>query len=345
MRRSLPRLPAGMTWLTAIFVPALCTAEPAQAHVKWFAAYDVASTPVGLAQVVTPSFVALAVLALALLWITCRLERTPTGAAMLDSIESVFHGLRSRTDALIRAGTAAFFVAIWATGGMILTPELKTGSTVIPWLQALIAAGTFWRTTMPLSALGIAILFVDGVWNYGLFHMMDYPIFLSAAGYLALAGLGIQRLGGVRPLDIVRCGSAVTLMWASVEKWAYPAWSYPVLHAHSQITLGLEPHFYMQAAGMVEFALSFALLWTPLVRRLAAIVLLSMFVSAVFEFGQIDAIGHLLIVVLLVAVATDELPDARRPPDLAPVYFSAALAVTILVYYVSHTVLFGTAMV
>ena len=45
--------------------------------------------------------------------------------------------------------------------------------------------------------------------------------------------------------------------------------------------MGFAPDFYMRAAGAVEFALAFALIWTPLVRRLAAIMLAMMFVSAV----------------------------------------------------------------
>ncbi|MDW4793705.1 hypothetical protein NQ358_24145, partial [Escherichia coli] len=86
--------------------------------------------------------------------------------------------------------------------------------------------------------------------------------------------------------------AAVTLMWASVEKWAYPEWSFPLLIEHAAMTLGFDNEFYMRAAGMVEFALAFALIWTPLIRRCAAAVLTGMFISACFEFGKIDTIGH-----------------------------------------------------
>ena len=58
-------------------------------------------------------------------------------------------------------------------------------------------------------------------------------------------------------------------MWASVEKWAYPGWTFPVLHAHPDLSMGLDPKFFMSAAGIMEFSLAFALLWTPLVRRIA----------------------------------------------------------------------------
>jgi hypothetical protein len=326
-------------------VLASITPTVAYAHVKWFAPYDVAQQPVGLSGVLNPTFVELLVLTLALLWILCAVERSPVGGALLASVDEVFNPMRDKIDTLMRAGTGAFFVSIWAHGGVILTPELFTTSAATEWLQLAIAAGMLFRITMPFSALGIAILFVQGIWSYGLFHMMDYPIFLGLAIYLAMSGLGRTTLFGLRSLDIVRIGSAVTLLWASIEKWAYPEWTYPVLMSHQDLSMGLDPHFYMIAAGMVEFGLAFALLWTPLVRRMAAVVLLSMFVSAVFEFGKTDAIGHMAIVVILLAIAADDGAVRNRSPVLAPIWLSVALAVTFFLYYGGHALLFGTGIV
>jgi hypothetical protein len=337
---TLPALFGAGLWLLAVLVP-----TAARAHVKWFAPYDVAETPAGLTGVLNPTFVELLVLTLLLLWTLCSLERTAIGATLLASVDEVFILLRDKIDTLIRGGAAAFFVAIWAHGGIILTPELITTSTATEWLQLAIAACLMFRGTTPLSSLGIVILFGQGIWSYGLFHMMDYPIFLGAAAYLAMTSIGPSAILGLRPLDVVRIGAAVTLLWASIEKWAYPDWTYPVLYAHQRLTLGLDPRFYMIAAGMVEFGLAFALLWTPLVRRMAAVVLASMFVSAVFEFGKIDAIGHMVIVVILLAVAADDGVAPHRSPVLAPFWLSVALAATILLYYGGHALLFGTGMV
>ena len=125
------------------------------------------------------------------------------------------------------------------------------------------------------------------IWEYGIFHLADYPVFLGVAAYLALVGL--QRdLFGVSPLDVVRWTAGITLMWASIEKWAYPEWSYPLFSTHPDMSMGFDPDFFMRAAGAIEFALAFALMWTPLVRRVAAIMLSGMFVSAVLEFGKVD---------------------------------------------------------
>ena len=49
---------------------------------------------------------------------------------------------------------AAFFVAIFAVGGIYLTPDLKTPAEWVSWFQLLIAAAIFSRRTMPLAAGG-----------------------------------------------------------------------------------------------------------------------------------------------------------------------------------------------
>jgi len=134
-------------------------------------------------------------------------------------------------------------------------------------------------------------------------------------------------------------------MWASIEKWAYPEWSYPLFIQHPELTMGFTADFFMRAAGAVEFALAFALMWTPLVRRVGAIMLAAMFVSAVGEFGKIDMIGHSLIIVALAAIHRD---DAKQPARLhhswlLPFGYVASLALFLTAYYVGHAALFGTA--
>ena len=74
------------------------------------------------------------------------------------------------------------------------------------------------------------MIFGIAVWQYGAFHLADYPVFLGIAAYLALTGLD-RSLFGIRPMDVVRVSAAITLMWASVEKWAYPDWTVPLLAA------------------------------------------------------------------------------------------------------------------
>jgi hypothetical protein len=330
------------TFSLAIFF-CVVAAQAAEAHVKWFCAYDVAGQPRGLENVLCLDFELLLGVAVFWLFAGCLIEPTSLGDATIRALDRATAWLRQRTELMVRAVGAFFFISIWAMGGILLTPELKTTSPLVGALQLAIAAGMLSRRTLPLSAVGIAILFGIGIRDYGVFHLADYPIFLGVAAYLALVGLG-KDLFGIRPLDVMRYSAGVTLMWASVEKWAYPEWSYPLLIEHASMTLGFDSEFYMRAAGMVEFALAFALIWTPLIRRCAAVVLSGMFISACFEFGKIDTIGHSAIIAVLFAIVCDNHRSERdrRAAWLAPVALCGALSVTLFLYYVGHAAIFKT---
>jgi hypothetical protein len=336
------RLPVAAAIPLAFVIDAML-AGSASAHVKWFCAYNVAGQPEGLENVLCPDFEMLTGLSILALMTGCALEGTPVGAVMLRSMDRAMRLVRENIETIFRAGCAFFFIAIWGVGGILLTPELKTSSVVVAAIQLGIAAGMLSRQTMPLSALGIFALFGIGVWEYGAFHLADYPVFLGVAAYLALVG-GQTNFFGARPIDVLRWSAGITLMWASIEKWAYPEWSYPLLTTHPEMSLGFAQDFFMRAAGAIEFALAFALMWTPLVRRVAAVMLAAMFVSAVTEFGKIDLIGHALIVVALLGIIADDgvKPIELRHTWLVPVGYAAALALFLAAYYVGHAELFGT---
>lgn len=329
---------ASLVALTIGVLTIVCPSD-ASAHVKWFASFSVASEPRQLASVLSFTFAYLFLISLVVMLATAVVERTPIGNALLDTLNRIGGILRPRTEAMLRACAGAFLVALFVLGNVILTPELKTQSAAIPWLQVGMAIGLFWRPTMILSGLGIVALYAIGVANYGVFHLLDYPIFLGLAAFFVLSGLEL-KLGALRPLDVARWGAGITLMWASIEKWAYPQWTYPLLAEHPKLAFGWDPSFYMTAAGVIEFGLAFGLIWSPLVRRLAAVVLSAMFISAIFEFGKIDAIGHLMIIAILLGVIAD---DSRRPtwrPIWAPVFYVGALAGILGAYYGLHAVLF-----
>jgi hypothetical protein len=343
MKRLLSFLPSTASVPLALMVNAIL-AGSASAHVKWFCAYNIAGQPVGLENVLCPDFEFLAGLSVLALMCGCLAEGTFLGEAVLRAMDRATRYLRDNTELMFRAACGFFFVAIWAYGGILLTPELKTDSNIVGAIQLGIAAGVLSRRTMPLSAIGIVALFAIAIWQYGIFHLADYPVFLGIAGYLAL--IGFQRdFFGARPIDVVRWTAGVTLMWASIEKWAYPEWSFPLFVEHPTVTMGFDGEFFMRAAGVIEFTLAFSLLWTPLVRRISAIVLAAMFVAATFEFGKIDVIGHAPIVVVLLAIVGDDVVVVQRTRGFAAtvaVAYCVALAGFLTAYYFVHAFLFGT---
>ena len=316
-------------------------AAPAQAHVKWFAPYDVHEQPHQLAGMVNTTMLAMAAAALLLLWAASRIEQTGLVQRLAGMFDRASQKPHARMEDFLRATTGAFFVSLWAKGGIILTPELTTDAAWVSWLQLGIAVCMFWRATLPVAAAGMAALYVYGIGRFGLFHMMDYPIFLGIAAYHALSASSSEKWRNLR-WDVLRIGAAVTLMWASVEKWAYPHWTDPILDAHAELTFGLGHGPFMIIAGIVEFSLAFGLLGSSLIRRASALLLGVMFTAAIFKFGKIDAIGHLMIIAILVAVMF----DARtRPQQLTPARtvatYMPALVGSIAFYYGSHALLIG----
>src|SRR6202045_1540099 len=231
MLRLAGRVPIATAVSFAIYT-ALC--GTADGHVKWFCAYNVAGQPDGLGNVLCPDFEFLTGLSVLALMAGSLLEGTPVGLAILHALDRATALIRNNLETIFRCSVAVFFLAIWGVGGVLLTPELKPSSTLIGVIQLGIAAGMVSRRTMPLSALGIFALYAVAIWNYGVFHLADYPVFLGVAAYLALTGLQ-KDFFGARPIDVLRWAAGITLMWASIEKWAYPEWSYPVFAAHPEM--------------------------------------------------------------------------------------------------------------
>lgn len=325
----------------------------ANAHVKWFSHYDIAGVPTDLEMAFNTEFVVLFALSVSLLLFGAAIESLAPGRVLLSGLNRITAPLESNAEVLIRASCGFLLVSLWALGGIILTPELKTSQQWISWLQLAMAAGLLWRRTLVFTAVGFVVLYGIAMYHYGAFHLLDYPIFIGLAAYLTLIGCQ-KSLFGIRPLDVLRVSVAITLMWASVEKWAYPEWSRPIIEATPGMTLGFSREVFMQAAGVIEFALSFALLLGPLVRRTAAIILFAMFISAVGPFGKIDAIGHAPIVGALAAIIGDKSPGGAifafgSRPAWRFVQSGAALLVSycallvffVASYYLLHAELYG----
>lgn len=358
MYSSYTRISKTLTLLVGGVSFLLLTASNAAAHVKWFCAYDVAGHPNGLENVICTDFELLIALSAALLLIGCLIESMPIGRALVRGLNLATEPLQKNSNLLIKAGCGFLLVALWTLGGILLTPELKTDLAWVSWMQLAMAFSLLWRQTQWLASVGIVILFGMAVSQYGTFHLMDYPVFLGVAAYLAVTSYR-ERFDNFDPIDILRYTGAVTLMWASVEKWAYPQWTYELFLTKPEMTMGFDPAFYMRAAGAVEFALSFALLLSPLVRRTASLILLGAFITAIIPFGKVDAIGHMPIIAVLVALIADSRPGGSiitfpttdnpravwRSVFLLPAGFMAALVATVAAYYGLHSYIFGSPLI
>jgi len=301
-RSSISRVLTAMT----VSVGTAAWSFPAEAHVKWFAPYIVDAAPQPISATLTNLWFWTGIgLVLAFFLATLAVERMAFGKAILSGLDKVSAPLWNRSDDFMRSSTAAFFVAIFAVGGVYLTPDLKTDSELISWAQLLIAGCIFSRRTMPIAAAGIITLWVVALREYDLFHLLDYlALGVGVAGYLALASSDNPKWRERRFL-VLRWGVAIALMWSSLEKFAYPNWFYPLVEEKPFLTFGMPRDVFIPMAGVAEFTMGFGLLWTPLVRRLSSVALLVIFFTAVYPFGRIDLVGHAMIMATLFLVAAD----------------------------------------
>ena len=325
-----------------VVVLAAMATNAAEAHVKWFVECNVSDAPLPVQLVFTTTFFLFLTAFLAVFYIACEAEQTALGAVISRILNRWTGSLHRRSDDLLRAAAAISFVLLWADGGLILTPELKASHAWISAIQLLIPIYLFGRATLPAAGAGIILLFGYGAARYGLFHMLDYPVFLGLGVFFALSVSRNPKLVAFRFLCL-RWAVALSLLWPAMEKFVYPGWVAPIAITHPEITLGLDVATVVTGAGVVEFGLAFALFWTPLVRRLAALVLMVLLVAATFDFGKVDAIGHSMIVIILLVIFANPggKPEYSRPA-LAPVVAAAALPAAIFLYTGAHTLAYGS---
>jgi hypothetical protein len=318
------------------------TSTTAAAHVKWFVNCNVSDDPLPVQAVFTATFLLFFTLFLILLCLGCMAERTALGASISELLDRYAAPLHRRADDLLRSVAAVSFALLWADGGLIMTPELKASSIWLSAVQLLIPMYMFGRATLPAAGAGIIMLYGYGVATYGLFHMLDYPVFLGLGVFFALSLSQNSKLLAFR-FDFLRWTVACSLLWPSIEKFVYPGWVAPIAITHPEITLGFDVATVVTAAGVVEFGLSFALFWTPLIRRLAALALMAVLTAATFDFGKMDGIGHLMIIAVLMVVAAQPggARDARHPA-LAPLVGGMTLVAVILLYTGGHALYYGS---
>jgi len=325
-----------MAFIACQGIVSIPLADVAAAHVKWFVACEPSDSPVPMQAVLTERLLLFSALFISLFYVACKIEQAAIGRFLTALLERATTFLRERLDVLLRAVAAVSFSLLWVDGTVILAPELKTNSAWLSAIQLLIPIFLVSRATLPAAAAGIVVLFGYGVASYGLFHMLDYPVFLGLAAYFALSVTDDARIAALR-LSCLRWSVALSLLWPAMEKFLYPTWIAPILVEHPELTLGFDAATVITAAGVVEFGLAFALLWTPLMRRLGALALAVLLIAATFDFGKLDAVGHLMVVAILLAVVAEPgTAPARCRPAVAPIASGAALLAAIFLYSGVH---------
>jgi len=295
-----------------------CLASTVEAHVKWFFPYDVTVAPMPIGEVLDGVFVQLFLVTVAGVYVFFLMDRYMLRKGVLSALDQKLKRFDNVATYIMRGSAGIFFVTLflwWALGmgqSFFLTPELKTSAPYVPWLHLLMGLCVVSARTTPVTGIGIFILWFAAASSFGIFHMLDYPIFLGIGYYLAVSTAkshGWLKSG----LVVLFASTGITLIWAAVEKFAYPNWTVEVLKGRPGMLMGLTPEMFMKVSGFTEMSLTFILLGAAsIVGRLVALGLMSVFVLAIFEFGFVDAIGHLMIVAILWVLIVRGPTDARN---------------------------------
>jgi hypothetical protein len=126
----------------------------------------------------------------------------------------------------------------------------------VPWLQLGLAVCALFPLTLPAVGIGIFLLFGLALRDYPVFHLLDYFIFLGLGYFFIVANVkrGKWRQSG---FVVLFAATGITLLWAALEKFAYPQWTYAILRSHPDMLMGMQPETYMVLAGFMEFAVAF----------------------------------------------------------------------------------------
>jgi len=295
----------------------LLMAGEASAHVKWFVEFDNARPPMPIGDVLTGTFIGFFIASVAAIYLFFVGDRFAYKKGYLVALDERMRRFDALSIYIMRGAAAVFFLALFAwfqsTGASFyLTPELKTTSALVPWIHLALGLLALTAYTTPLVGVGILGLYAASVSHYGAYHLIDYLIFLGIAYFFLVTWIekGAWKKSGFVVLYALM---GLTLLWASVEKWGYPEWTYPLLRKDPSLLMGMEPYPYMVLAGFVEFNVIFLLLGAAsIVTRLIALGLEAVFVLAIFKFGLIDAVGHLMIIAILFVLIVRGPTEARN---------------------------------
>jgi hypothetical protein len=325
------------------------------AHVKWFAPFDVNAMPKPIGEVLNGQFIKFFLASVAAVCAFFWADRTAYRRALLRALDARLKRLDDMSVLILRLSAAIFLISLWAFYqaygiAFFITPELRTHSAYVPWLQLALGICALSRRTLPAVGLGIFALFGLAVRGYGLFHLLDYMIFVGLGYFFTVATIkrGKWRQSG---FVVLFAATGITLLWAAMEKFVYPDWSYAMLRSHPDMLMGLQPETFMVLAGFVEFSVAFILLGAVSVAgRVVALAFQAIFLLAIFEFGLLDAIGHLMIIAILFVLfmrgptSAREILVLREKSVAMEMYFMMGLyflafVMIFIAYYGLHAVL------
>ena len=297
------------TWL--LLIPAI-----AWAHVKWFSKFTYADRPRTLAEIATPTFIALAVLSTVVIGALAWADEWLRSTAIAKRIDEWLEKYRGESMAVLRVGAGATMLMAWQAG-TLLAPELPAVHDALGWAQFAVVLLLLVPQTVPIAGVVLGILWLYAALSFGLFHLLDYAFYPGIAFALFVSRFEGPKIRGLG-LPALYLSVGFSLFWVALEKLVYPDWGLYVLSQHPSLAMGLTLDFFLVGAAFVELSLGHLLILGLLGRTLAlTITVVFLITSSVFG-GKLEVMGHTPVHAALVVFLLEGAGHTYRPPFLAP---------------------------
>lgn len=284
--------------------------ETAVAHVKWFSDFSFADRPRTLGELLTPLFIGLTLLSVVVIGGLVLVEQRLQDVSWYNRLNGWLESYRDQSVLVIRIGMGVTLLLSWQADTM-LSPDLTTGP-VIGWIQFFLALLLLFQATTPIAGLGVLGLYGVGIYEYGLFYMLDYLIFLGVGYYLIVTQIDNERISGTG-IPALYATLGFSLAWLALEKMVYPQWSLYILEQNPQLALGFDFQFFIYGAAFVELALGYLLI-INLLQRPFSLVITLVFFTTTLVFGKVEVIGHTILHAALIVFVIEGPGRIYRAP-------------------------------
>lgn len=270
----------------------LLVSPEAFAHVKWFSNFSYDQAPISFSEISQPSALILILLSVVTVSFFVVCDRWLEAWGPYNRLNHFLASYGNRATGILRIFTGASLLLAWQADSMI-APELLIHGQAAGWFQFALILLLLLGVTTPLAGAGMIALYFYAMTQYGVFHLMDYAVYLGIGYFLLVSNSKSKSLRESR-VPALYLGLGFSLCWAALEKIFYPMWGLEVLQQAPALTMGLDPAFFLLSCAFVEFSLGYLLLIGLLSRPLALIITLTFFTTTAF-FGKTEVVGHTLL--------------------------------------------------
>lgn len=289
----------------------LLLSQTTYAHVKWFADFSFADQPLALSAAITPTFLALTVFSMIVIGALVLVDLRLSNVGWYQQINRWLEQYQAHSLLILRIATGVTLLLSWQVD-TVLMPDLRVDAAWVGWFQYILAFLLLFPRLVPLSGLGLFILYIIGVTQYGIFHLLDYVIILGVGYFLLVSNTSNTDIKG-SAIPVLYFTTGFSLCWVALEKVIYPQWGLYILGENPQLALGFPLEFFLIGAAFVEFSLGYLLIIGLLERPLALLITLVFFTTTLI-FGKVEVIGHTMIHAALIVFLLEGPGHVYRPP-------------------------------